>query len=542
MNRFLPIVVFVVTLSIGLGMTYTVYRFVQSAELARFEIVADDVVDRINERVTQHVALLVATRSLFVASDGFVSANAFRSFVAGLDIDGKFNGIQGIGYARYIPVGTEPAIETEILNGYDMDVDIWPETEQDYRAAIVLLEPLDERNRQAIGYDMYSNAVRRIAMDHAVVSGIPQASGPLELVQEVTDQKQAGFIVYLSLRNNSDSIPQEEVGNDDVEGFVYAPFRAGDLHMAALERYPRRPAVVETHDVTDGSNAMLFRSAAFDDHSDAQHYSVERSLNVAGRDWLLVIKSTRKAGGQASFLSVYLLGAVSLFFAAALAVSARSQLKAVEAASKLHAVSQKTVEEKELMLQEMKHRIKNSLARVLAISRQTASNSGSLDEFTKSFSARIQAMASAQDMLTRSKWNKADLRQLLEKELPQVFEDDGSRCSMEGPSVLLNEQSTQALGLTFHELATNAMKYGAMADDSGRLTVRWKTRGTSKKRRLVIEWIEEFSNSTEAPESSGFGTRLIDANIRGELSGEIDRSFDANGMIIVIDIPHTKVS
>ncbi len=522
-------------------MTYTVYRFVQTAELARFEIVADDVVDRIQERVSQHVALLVATRSLFVASDGIVSREAFSNFVAGLDLDGKFEGLQGVGFARFIPSGGESAIETAISADYGMDVAVWPETTEPYRAPIVLLEPFDERNRQAIGFDMYSDDVRRTAMDLAAITGFPQASGPVELVQEVTSQKQAGFLVYLSLPLGLVSGSQEMTGKNDLDGFVYAPFRAGDLHMAALNRYPRRPTVVETHDVTGGGDTLLFRSGNFDDYADAQHYSVERELNVAGRDWAVVIKSTRKVGGQASFLSVYLLGAVSLFLAAALAVSARSQLRAVDAAKKLQAVSQKTVEEKELMLQEMKHRIKNSLSRVLAISRQTVSNSDSLDEFSKSFSARIQAMANAQDMLTRSKWNRAELGDLLKNELPQVFDDDGIRSSLEGPAVLLDEKSTQALGLTFHELATNAMKYGAMSTDTGRLTIRWKKQGKSKKSRLLIEWIEEFSNTVDAPEHTGFGTRLIDANIRGELGGKIDRAFHANGMTIRIDIPYEIV-
>lgn len=522
-------------------MSYTVYRFVHAAELARFEVVTDDVVDRVQERISQHIALLVATRSLFVASDGLVSRTAFRDFVAGLDLDGKFEGIQGIGFARLIETGNEGAAEAEILTSYDMDVAIWPETEQRYRTPIVLLEPFDDRNRQAIGFDMYSSDVRRVAMDRSVAEGIPHASGPVELVQEVTSQKQAGFLVYLSLAHVAQTDTGQANKGGDLSGFVYAPFRAGDLHIAALSRQPRPPVVVETTDITNGGNTLLFRSADFDANRDSGFYMVERPLTIAGRDWLLKIEATPDFGGQASFLSVYLLGAVSLFFAAALAVSARSQLRAVQAAHALHAVSQKTVEEKELMLQEMKHRIKNSLSRVLAIARQTAASCGSLDEFTTSFSARMQAMASAQDMLTRSDWNTADLRQLLERELMQVFGDDGSGYALDGSAVLLDERTTQALGLTFHELATNAMKYGAMANDRGHLKVGWSLEGKGKRRRLMIYWKETFKADAQTPSNSGFGTRLIDANIKGELGGDISREFQPDGMTIRIDIPYQSV-
>lgn len=534
MGRLLPIVVFVVTTAVGLGMTFTVFRFVQAAETARFEIVADDVVDRLQERVSQHITLLVATRALFVASGGSVTRTAFRDFVAGLDLDGEFGGIQGIGFARFVPVGDETAIEMEIFSSYDMNVTIWPETGARYRTPIVLLEPLDDRNRQAIGFDMYTNDVRRHAMDRAATSGVPEASGPVQLVQEITSQKQTGFLVYLEF-----SMPEATEGNE-IFGFVYAPFRAGDLHLAALNRQPKSPVLVETRDITDGGDSLLFRSSEFD--AGAGPYKVERLLEVAGREWLITIQATAGFGNPASFLSVYLLGAVSLFFAAALAVSARAQLRALEAARELNAVSQKTVEEKELMLQEMKHRIKNSLARVLAIARQTAANSTSLEGFTDSFASRMQSMANAQDMLTRSRWNKADLRQLLESELSQVIDDDGSRCTMEGETVLLDEKSTQALGLTFHELATNAMKYGAMAGQTGQLTIKWFKSGKGRSRRLVIDWNEEFCNKQDRLPDQGFGTRLIDANIEGELGGEITRKFHSNGMSIRIDVPDADVS
>ena len=128
------------------------------------------------------------------------------------------------------------------------------------------------------------------------------------------------------------------------------------------------------------------------------------------------------------------------------------------------------------MLQEMKHRIKNSIAKMLAIARQTAANSGSIAEFTSSFSARMQAMAASQDMLTRSQWQKADLGKLLRTELEQVFGPNIEKLHLSGPQIELNETATQALGLTFHELATNALKYGEAGNGDGTLRVEWEVR------------------------------------------------------------------
>ena len=191
------------------------------------------------------------------------------------------------------------------------------------------------------------------------------------------------------------------------------------------------------------------------------------------------------------------------------------------------------------MLQEMKHRIKNSIARVLAIARQTAASSDTIDEFSQSFSARLHAMANAQDMLTRSHWRQADLRELLATELKQVLGSDYDE-RIDGPKVLLDERTTQALGLTFHELATNALKYGGISFGEGDLRISWTVTGRRKHRELQLSWVETSSGpiDTSGPiPTSGFGTRLIDANIRGELGGQLERELRPDGMSVRMVIP-----
>jgi two-component sensor histidine kinase len=146
-------------------------------------------------------------------------------------------------------------------------------------------------------------------------------------------------------------------------------------------------------------------------------------------------------------------------------------------------------------------------------------------------------MANAQDMLTRSHWQRADLHELLSTELEQVFGGNYGKEKIDGPQVLLDERTTQALGLTFHELATNALKYGGVSTNDGDLAVHWQIIGKGSERKLHLDWIETTVAQIEEPQQKGFGSRLIDANIKGELGGTLERTFRPDGMSFQMTIP-----
>ena len=543
MIRYLPPVVFVVVAMIGAGMTAVVYNAEETADRIRFENLVNDVVDRVVERVSQHITLLISTHSFFNAHTfgteaGQADRGAFARFVDGLHLEGEFEGIRGIGYARLVTTGNEAEAAVDLQRNYGLDREVWPETDQDIRTPIVLLEPSDARNRVALGYDMFSEEHRRHAMQAAIASGEPKASAPVELVQEITSLKQAGFLVYVPFSLGASP--------GRVDGFVYAPFRAGDLHEAALETAPKLPVTIETSDTTDDlkegdrtgkTGGLLFRSAGYEKDNAYEGHVAEKVVDMAGRQWTFKVQATPDFRTRTHHFYTILIGGVSLLLAVALTMASRSQLKSVAAANELRRVSEKSSKEKDLMLQEMKHRIKNSIARVLAIARQTAANSETIDEFSQSFSARLNSMANAQDMLTRSHWRRADLRELLNTELEQVFGSSTSEDKITGPQILLDERTTQALGLTFHELATNALKYGGISTNNGDLLVNWQFTGSGKSKRLQLDWIETSVETISEPEGTGFGSRLIDANIRGELGGIIDRTFRPNGMTVRMIIP-----
>jgi two-component sensor histidine kinase len=384
---------------------------------------------------------------------------------------------------------------------------------------------------------MFTEQVRRSAIELAMADDEQHASGRV-LLGEQTGAKQTfpGFFVFVRL--NVDTAPGAvDATTSSTAGFLYAAFRAGDLFSVALRRMPLLPVNVEIYDQATNSDSLLFRSETPPVEGIGNQLLDTRKITVAGRQWILEFRPTNAFSPPSSRAIPIMLGLFGLLLAGAIALVARYQERAYDAAALLHETTEKSLLEKDLMLQEMKHRIKNLITRVLAIARQTASKATDVKEFSDSFAARLQAMAASQDMLTRSRWQKADLGDLLRIELGQVFGKELPEDLLSGPQVLLDETATQALGLTFHELATNALKYGRAGNVVGALKVDWKTERLDRARVLVLTWRESGQTGLEAPTRTGFGTKLIDMNITRELNGTIERKFKPNGLQVEIRIP-----
>jgi PAS domain S-box-containing protein len=167
----------------------------------------------------------------------------------------------------------------------------------------------------------------------------------------------------------------------------------------------------------------------------------------------------------------------------------------------------KAEETQELLINELNHRVKNTLAIVQALAQQTMRRAASPSEFVKSFSGRLEALARAHSLLSGSTWKWAEFSRLLNEELLMGGEPD-SRIRLSGPPLLLEPQQALNVGLILHELATNARKYGALATPEGRINVNW-TVNQNGARSLDLEWVEKSPLSVMQPLSSGFGTSFI---------------------------------
>ena len=165
----LPLAVATILSLVGTGLTWNIYRIEVTAQQAAFDVLAQRTARRVEIRIRQHIALLTATRAFLETHPGSRKREVFAAFVAGLDLQGQYAGLQGIGLAQLLPPATDDSIEASLRNNYGAFVEVWPDPVPGLRTAIVLLEPHDARNHAALGFNMSTEAHRRRAMLQAPV-------------------------------------------------------------------------------------------------------------------------------------------------------------------------------------------------------------------------------------------------------------------------------------------------------------------------------------------------------------------------------------
>jgi two-component sensor histidine kinase len=190
-------------------------------------------------------------------------------------------------------------------------------------------------------------------------------------------------------------------------------------------------------------------------------------------------------------------------------------------------------ERQRLLLNELNHRVKNTLATVQAILGQTLKSSSAMD-FATDLQARIQGLAKTHEVLTHAEWIGANLEQLLQAELTPYGE---SRFTLEGPDLTLAPKSALALGMVFHELATNAAKYGALSEIEGKVAVTWSIETSDQRPCLTLDWIESGGPTVKTPAGQGFGSRLIERSLKGELGGDALLRYQEEGFQCLLKAP-----
>jgi len=187
-----------------------------------------------------------------------------------------------------------------------------------------------------------------------------------------------------------------------------------------------------------------------------------------------------------------------------------------------------------LLIHELNHRVKNTLAAVQSIARQTLRNDRDPAEMTEVFTARLVSLSAAHDVLTRENWEGAGLREIVQVAM-DPFEED--RITANGPDVRLGARAALALGMALHELATNATKYGALSSETGRVDLTWRTRREGKAAVLALEWRERDGPPVTAPKRRGFGSRLLTQGVRHDLNGAAELEFAPDGVVCRITAP-----
>jgi two-component sensor histidine kinase len=193
----------------------------------------------------------------------------------------------------------------------------------------------------------------------------------------------------------------------------------------------------------------------------------------------------------------------------------------------------RSTERQKLMIDELNHRVKNTLATVQSIAMQTARSHADPRTFAEGFQARLLALSHTHDLLTRSHWEGADLADIL---LHETEAHGSSRVSANGARVALAPAAALSLGMIFHELATNAAKYGALSGPDGRVLVDWGVADQTRP-RVELRWREIGGPAVVPPSRKGFGSRLIERNMRHDLAGEVELDYAENGFTATFSFP-----
>src|SRR5262249_22423703 len=185
------------------------------------------------------------------------------------------------------------------------------------------------------------------------------------------------------------------------------------------------------------------------------------------------------------------------------------------------------------LVEELNHRVRNVLSVVGAIANQTLSTSETPELFTEAFLGRVHSMAKAYDLVSREQWGEVSLNEILLTVLAWYTAEGSKRVKLGGPEIAFAPQQALAFGLIFHELMTNAVKYGALAEAKGRVSVTWGI----DKGQLIITWLERDGAKVKKPVRKGFGTDLIERELKSTLGGRVTFDYAPEGIEVQISIP-----
>lgn len=303
-------------------------------DAARLHAEADQAVSALKQRMEGHSALLRGTAGLFAGSDD-VNAEEFAAYVGELGLGSRYPGVLGIGYtAQIVGEGARDALVSRMRRAGDPGFRVWPPGRRPLYSSIVYLSPLTGVNAQAIGYDMFSEPIRREAMRRAAATGDLAMSGPVTLVQEATGRPQPGVLMFLP-------VAAADGRGGRVQGFVYSPLRAGDLLRPVFPTQAQRLVDIGVYDGAPRPDSLLFQTAPPDAHP--ARFTAARVVHVAGRPWTVVVRTRPAFEAGSNRALVYwtagLGAAITLALTFAVLMQARAALFAEASRGELRAAN-----------------------------------------------------------------------------------------------------------------------------------------------------------------------------------------------------------
>lgn len=518
--RAVPAAIFLLVTAITLFSVAAIERTMTQREFARMRETAQAVSSAIERRAAASAVYLRAGAALLSTSES-VDPVLFREFVDELQLDSDGRGSESIGWAEAIAPREIPAFLEDVkqLGSESIRINPQPDATTDRLVPVTLLEPESARNRRAIGYDMYSDPVLRAAMDEAVRTVSPTASGRVVLAHE-GDPPAFGFLIYMPVFDGQGS-------NRSLRGFIYSPFNAQQFLLAALRLESRGEMGIELY---DGAVVPDRRMAGLTSERRTGR-SVLEYVRIANRPYLLVVESERNAMlAPVSMLTLLFGLAVASLLMLVARLMTRQALEdraSLEWLAEQHSI-------RNTLTRELNHRVKNTLASVLSIVSLTRRRADSLDEFADGLEGRVRALSATHDLLTESDWGTTPIRDVIDVELAPYVAGRGAAVALDGPDVEIAPNDALSLGLALHELATNAAKYGALSNQEGQVSLRWQE---LPGKLLELVWEESGGPEVPANRRRGFGTELIEKIVAHELRQPVDLRFAPGGVRCTLLVP-----
>ena len=308
----------------------------------------------------------------------------------------------------------------------------------------------------------------------------------------------------------------------DAEGVIQ------QFNSHAAELWGREPVIGDTDQLFCGSIKMFRSDGSFMPHDECPMAEVvsgktsevhDAEVLIEREDGSLItvivnIRQLRDNDGK-------VVGAINCFYD----ITARKQTEARQ----------------HLLLQELNHRVKNTLATVQSIASQTLKDEPNPQAFRELFKNGSGALARTHNLLSDGNWQGSPLRDMLLAEAAPYANGYADRVAMDGPHLTLTPSASLALGMAFHELATNAAKYGAFSVPDGRVQVHWLIENGHGERRLRLEWQERSGPPVKPPARRGLGSRLIERGLALQLNGEAELHFESAGVRFVLEAPLASI-
>ena len=522
--RILPVGIFLLTSAVTLVSVVAI----ESTETRRRETqltqTARVLASALERRAETHEAYLRSGAAVF-ATQQMVSGPLFQTYLSQLRLDSDYRGAEGIGWGMRVDRGEIDFVQREMRKRGPRNFTIGPlpADDQAFAVPVTYLQPETERNRGALGFNMFSEPVRRAAMTQATRYTRPTASGRLVLAQEHGDgRRRPGFIIYM---------PVFGLGTDGakrLKGFVYSPFVAEDFLRSALQLENDQNVGIRIYDRAVARDNLLATVPV----ADPSGVRAREPLTIANHPWVLEVEATKPSTLSPLSLLTLLFG---MLVASLLLVLAR--LVTRQAAEDRQALMwlEEQASIRNSLTRELNHRVKNTLANVLSIISLTRRRASDLDSFANGLEGRIRALSATHDLLTQSEWGSTPIRAVVEAELAPYAHVGEHALDITGPAVELAPNDALSLGLAIHELATNAAKYGALSVPGGQIAVTWHLITQDLAR---VEWAERGGPPVpQGKRKRGFGTELIEKIVAHELRNPVELRFEPEGVRCSLILP-----